>query len=230
MADASSIVQQNLLDAKAKLVAQEQAVLAELERIRKGIASIETTIDVVCSGDMLELDAGAPAEPKKAEKAAELATPADTNGNSSVAAPKTSTRGRGRTAKVKEPKPAKEPKAGRQPKAAKEPKAAKAPAEKGPKGTSGRASKRNNAGWQTYLHDEFKDKALTEVVETVFSRSPKTAMSSSDLIDTIFTSEIPKTERTSARDRLLNILSIGVSENKWYRVKPGQYSVSKDAQ
>jgi hypothetical protein len=219
MADASNIIQQNLLDAKAKLVAQEQDILAQLEKVRKGIESIETTIEVVCNGDVMAV-ATAPTTKRgrggrKAGKAAASISAADVNGKTVASpdaeegAPTRKPRGRGKGVRNKT--------------------AAKSTT-KAPRTPTRRSSKRNSTGWQSYLHDEFKDQALTDAVETVFSRSPKTAMSSADLIDKIFTADIPKAERTAARDRLLNILSIGVSENKWYRVKPGQYSISKDAQ
>lgn len=215
MADASSIVQQNLLDAKAKLLAQEQEVLAQLEQIRKGIESIETTIDVVCGdGSIVPVKTKSTKVAKAtATTSASVSSSADTNGAAPKSAAPVRKTARGRAKSTKAPKAT-----------------AKPSTKKAAKASSGRVLKRNNAGWQSYLHDEFKDMALTEVVETVFSRSPKTAMSSADLIDKIFTSDIPKAERTAARDRLLNILSIGVNENKWYRVKPGQYSISKDAQ
>ncbi|MBF2078508.1 MAG: hypothetical protein IGR76_08300, partial [Synechococcales cyanobacterium T60_A2020_003] len=90
-----------------------------------------------------------------------------------------------------------------------------------------RKSTKDDGGWQSFMVEEFKGKPLTEVVEVVFTRSPDALMGSTELIGQIFSADIPKKERTAARDRLLNILSIGVNEKKWYRAKPGQYTLTK---
>jgi hypothetical protein len=237
----SDVVRQNLLDAKAKLVAQEADLVSKLEQIRKGIEGIETTIQVV-GAEPDPVAVPKTRKPRTTAKPAEktpptASTPRKTRTPRAAKQPASLTKAPAKTAaKTTAPTakttkaPAKAPaKAAKAPaKAAKAPAKTKAPAPTAaPEAKKERKSSKEDAGWQTFMMDEFKGKPLTEVVEIVFNRSPQALMGSNELIGQIFSADIPKKERTSARDRLLNILSIGVNEKKWYRAKPGQYTLTK---
>lgn len=248
----SDVVRQNLLDAKAKLVSQEAELLSKLDQIRKGIEGIDTTIQVVGLESASVTSApktrktraktatkmAEPAETKTVEKAPRKATTPRKTRTPRVAkqATTTSKTPAKTAAKTASPsvKTAKAPAKSRGPAKAKAPAKSKAPAKAtttapvaAPAPKKERKSSKDDAGWQTFMMDEFKGKPLTEVVEIVFNRSPQALMGSNELIGQIFSADIPKKERTSARDRLLNILSIGVNEKKWYRAKPGQYTLTK---
>ncbi len=49
------------------------------------------------------------------------------------------------------------------------------------------------------------------------------------IIDAIFVDDIPKEVRSTARERVSNVLSVGAKSGKWYRGKLGKYSMSKAA-
>lgn len=49
------------------------------------------------------------------------------------------------------------------------------------------------------------------------------------IIDAIFTNNIPKEVRSTARERVSNVLSVGAKSGKWYREQLGKYSMSKAA-
>lgn len=49
------------------------------------------------------------------------------------------------------------------------------------------------------------------------------------IIDAIFTNDIPKQLRSTARERVSNVLSVGAKSGKWYRGQVGKYSMSKAA-
>ncbi|CAA9243910.1 hypothetical protein AVDCRST_MAG92-1678 [uncultured Coleofasciculus sp.] len=51
----------------------------------------------------------------------------------------------------------------------------------------------------------------------------------STILESLFVVEIPQAARSEARNRIANVLSIGLKSNKWYRGKKGQYSLSREA-
>lgn len=48
-------------------------------------------------------------------------------------------------------------------------------------------------------------------------------------IDAIFVKKMPKDVRSTARERVSNILSVGAKKGKWHRGDAGKYSMSKIA-
>lgn len=300
----ADVVRINLLKAREQLEEREKALMVELEQLRKGIDSIDTTIAMVCS-------------PMGLASIAIAALPSsDSNGhNGSVTSEATliatieevppAPKSRGGRPKSKTVAPSSQPKnkkgrpAGRPPKKAVE--AAIAPPEattlapkrrgrppknlatasvmdikiesptqtladageaivelnplpkaKGTKtakssktnkttrgrkkSTSrrgsparGRKAKSIDDGWQTFLVEDYKTKPLTEVVNEIFDTLPDAVLGSNELISRIFTSDISPDARKTARDRLLNILSIGVNENRLQRIKHGKYALIKPA-
>lgn len=83
--------------------------------------------------------------------------------------------------------------------------------------------------WQQYVKDEFYGATLSEAVAEVMQQHEKEVLEIAKIIDTIFTNDIPKEVRSTARERVSNVLSVGAKSGKWYRGKLGKYSMSKAA-
>lgn len=83
--------------------------------------------------------------------------------------------------------------------------------------------------WQQYVTGEFSSASLAEAVAQVMQQHEKKVVEIATIIDTIFTDEIPKEIRSTARERVSNVLSVGAKSGKWYRGKLGKYSMSKAA-
>ncbi len=76
--------------------------------------------------------------------------------------------------------------------------------------------------WQQYLQDEFITDSLAVAVFEVMQQQPKQVLEITTILDTIFVAEIPKDVRSTARERVSNILSVGAKKGKWYRGKLGK--------
>ncbi len=83
--------------------------------------------------------------------------------------------------------------------------------------------------WQQYVKDEFYDATLSEAVAEVMQQHSKQVLETATIIDAIFASDIPKEIKSTARERVSNVLSVGAKSGKWYRGKLGKYSMSKVA-
>ncbi len=83
--------------------------------------------------------------------------------------------------------------------------------------------------WSDYLRDEFSDATLSQAVSEVMQRQPEQVLETTAIVDAIFVDEIPPQVRSKARERVSNVLSVGVKKEKWYRGEVGSYSVSKAA-
>ncbi len=83
--------------------------------------------------------------------------------------------------------------------------------------------------WQQYVIGEFSNAPLAEAVAQVMQQHSKQVIEIATIIDAIFTSEIPKELRSTARERVSNVLSVGAKKGKWYRGLTGKYSMSKAA-
>ena len=83
--------------------------------------------------------------------------------------------------------------------------------------------------WQQYLQDEFVTDSLAVAVFEVMQQQPEQVLEITAILDTIFVAEIPKDVRSTARERVSNILSVGAKKGKWYRGQLGRYSMSKIA-
>lgn len=60
-------------------------------------------------------------------------------------------------------------------------------------------------------------------------RQPEQVLEIAAIVNAIFVDEIPQGVRTKARERVSNVLSIGVKKEKWYRGEAGSYSMAKAA-
>ncbi len=231
--DPSDVIRANLQDAKDKLASQESDLLSELEKVRKGIASLETTIDLVCSGAAISSNA-------VASLSIDVPETESTNGTAAAPAKKKAEKAPRKTPGRRGPKPSSAKVSSDSAKASSDSATTtkKTTGKRGPKKGStrsvksgrGKGSGRGTPGWKTYMHKEFQDIPLSEAVTTVLNRSPDSVLHSTDILRQIFdVDQMPKLQWTAARDRTLTILSTGVGDNKWYRGKPGHYSVSEAA-
>ncbi len=83
--------------------------------------------------------------------------------------------------------------------------------------------------WQQYVKGEFNGATLAEAVAQVMQQHSKKVLEIATIIDAIFTNDIPKEVKSTARERVSNVLSVGARNGKWYRGKLGKYSVSQAA-
>ncbi|NJN59742.1 MAG: hypothetical protein HC879_20790 [Leptolyngbyaceae cyanobacterium SL_5_9] len=88
---------------------------------------------------------------------------------------------------------------------------------------------RKTENWQQYMKREFGQSSLPEAVSRVLQSHPNEALETPTIVNAIFTDKMPLELRNQARDRVSNVLSVGLKDNKWYRGKKGCYSASKTA-
>ncbi len=79
--------------------------------------------------------------------------------------------------------------------------------------------------WHQYLRDEFNNATLSQAVSEVMQRQPEQVRKIAAIVDAIFVDEIPQGVRSKARERVSNVLSVGVKKGKWYRGEAGSYSM-----
>lgn len=219
----SNPVLSKLLEADSSLAVQENELMAQVEAIREKRHSLLTVIN------LFSPNGKAPATKQVAAKAAEVEELVAQLVPAVAESPSAKTE----TAPAKA-KAAAEPEAEPAPKgrgrgkgkgstaAKKQPSTAK----KGPKGTRGG---RKSENWQSYVRDQFRQTSLTVAVSTVMQQQPTGIFEVPDIIDAIFSDDMPGAIRTKARDRILHVLSAGVRDEQWYRGKMGQYSLSRNA-
>ena len=82
-------------------------------------------------------------------------------------------------------------------------------------------------GWREYVRDEYRKTPLPAVVAEVLKSQPKKVFEIAKVIDAIFVKTITPAARTSARERVSNILAEGARKKRWYRGKSGCYRFSK---
>lgn len=87
----------------------------------------------------------------------------------------------------------------------------------------------SSRGWQGYVRQEFAKLSLPEAVASVLQRHSDEVLGVPVIVNFLFVDEIPQAVRSEARNRVSNVLSIGLKNNKWYRGKKGQYSSSREA-
>ncbi len=211
-----------LLEVEADLTAQETQLNAQLVSIQEKRHSLKTVIDMFALGDDANAEsvvtpaptAITPAEVQNAEVEAEPTaldvklkelngaktdTPADAQVSAKVAKRQT--------------------------------KASSSPSSSKPAKKSAPAKKPSQQPdtWQQYVIGEFSNASLAEAVAQVMQQQKGRVLEIATIIDAIFTPEIPKELRSTARERISNVLSVGAKSGKWYRGKLGKYSISKAA-
>ncbi|MGJ3247409.1 MAG: hypothetical protein ACFE0I_15225 [Elainellaceae cyanobacterium] len=198
-----------LLDVDSELASREAMLAAQLEAVQEKRKSLQTVIHMFASpGDSLpasiSLEALTSNNGFAAESPAEMSASSDEEKDS----------GKPKSQKTKQNN-----KSTRQ-----STKTSKSSSKPQSKSTS-----KKSTDWQPYVRKEFRDRSLPQAVLTVLEEHPNDVVEVPSIIDTIFVDDIPKQARLSARDRLSNVLSVGLKNRKWYRGKTGHYSVSKDA-
>ncbi len=83
--------------------------------------------------------------------------------------------------------------------------------------------------WQQYLRDEFSNATLSQAVSEVMQQHSGQVLEIAAIVNAIFVDAIPQRVRSKARERVSNVLSVGVKKEKWYRGEAGSYSMSKAA-
>jgi len=83
--------------------------------------------------------------------------------------------------------------------------------------------------WQQYVKEDFINASLAEAVAGVVQQQQEQVLEITTILDAIFAQEMPQELRSKARERVSNVLSVGVKKGKWYRGQAGRYSMSKAA-
>jgi hypothetical protein len=86
-----------------------------------------------------------------------------------------------------------------------------------------------DTAWRRYMRKEFAKTSLPEAVAHILHQQPDKVFEVPTIVDALFIEATPKDARNDARNRVSNVLSIGLKNNKWYRGKKGQYSLSQTA-
>lgn len=199
-----------LLEADSTLAAQEAELQAQVEAVREKRNSLKTVIDMFASTGALASSSAKTAKVSPAAKKAALKTAEEV-----VAAPAPEPEAAAPEAPAATEKTKKGTRTPRQQKAAKAPRVPK-------------VSKKKQ-GWQHYVREEYRKTSLPEAVSGVLEGEPNTVFSIPTVIDVVFEDDIPKEAWKQAQNRVSNILSTGVKDNKWHRGKTGHYSVSSES-
>ena len=208
-----------LLEADAQLAAQEARLSTQLESVQSKRQSLRSVIALFT------------AEEDTTTQTAALVVPAPTeelNGKSEPTVLEAATSERETASTTATTKPETQPVEDSQ--LAKAPQPSSSPQRKQTKKSApAKKTARKTQRWQEYLRDEFSNATLSEAVSEVLQHQPDQLLEIAAVVDAIFVEEIPKEVRTTARERVSNVLSDGVRKNKWYRAQAGSYSLSEAA-
>jgi hypothetical protein len=221
--DTSNPTVTKLLEADAFLATQEVELNAQLQSIHEKRRSLKTVIDLFAPTDTATATPIAtPAQTPVADESAEVTDEQTESTTEDVVTPE-----------PESPKPdtTTDAKASTVSDATKrQTKKNSAPAGKKPSAKS--LPKKTNSEqetWQQYLREEFSNATLATAVSEVMQRQPKQVLEIAAIVEAIFVDEIPSQVRSKARERVSNVLSVGVKKEKWYRGEVGSYSMSKAA-
>lgn len=222
--DTSNPTVAKLLEVDAELATTEVELSAQLQSIQEKRRSLKTVIDLFAPTDTATTTPIAtPAPTPVAEVEAEVTNEqAEQPTVEDVAEPEIDTSKTDTTADTEAstvPDPQK-----RQIKKNSSPASKKQNAKSLPKKTN-----KEQETWQQYLRSEFSNTTLATAVSEVMQRQPHQILEIAAILDAIFVDEIPQGVRSKARERVSNVLSVGVKKEKWYRGGSGSYSMSKVA-
>ena len=222
--DTSNPTVAKLLEADAELATTEAQLNAQLQSIQEKRRSLKTVIDLFAPTDTTTATPIAtPPETPVAEESAEVvAQQAEPTAQDVVTleADQSETDATADTEASTVPDPQK-----RQTKKNSVPASQKPSAKSLPK----KKTNEEQDTWQQYLRSEFSNATLSQAVSEVMQRQPKHVLETTAIVDAIFVDEIPPQVRSKARERVSNVLSVGVKKEKWYRGEAGSYSISKAA-
>ncbi len=213
-----------LLEVDAELATNEAQLSAQLQSIQEKRHSLKTVIDLFAPTDTATATPIAtPAQTTVAEAEAEVVEEQAEPTAEDVATPELDTSKTDTTVDVETPTV---PATRKQ-----QSKKNSAPASKkqSAKSTPTKNPNKEQETWQQYLRSEFSNATLATAVSEVMQRQPHQVLETAAIVDAIFVDEIPPQVRSKARERVSNVLSVGVKKEKWYRGEAGSYSLSKAA-
>lgn len=188
-----------LLEADAALVAQAATLTAQLEAIEEKRQGLQTVIELFSSTDVNP--------PQQQSQRDEQSQPAPAPSHTSIKVPQETAdskkqASKGTKASGKERKPARATRRSQEAEKAK--------------------------GWQHYIRKEFAKLSLPQAVASVMQSQPEAVLGVPEIVNTLFVDATPQAARNDARNRVSNVLSTGLKDDKWYRAKKGQYSLSRE--
>lgn len=213
-----------LLEADADLAATEVELNAQIASVQEKRHSLKTVIEMFVPIDTATAPIATPAQPPEAVAAqqVESTSPEQSPVVQDVASPEL----KGASADATEAEaPAAPTPQKRQVKKNLSPDSSK----QSKKSASIKKPSQQADTWQQCVKDEFSDATLSVAVAEVMQQRSGEVLEITTIIDAIFTHEIPKEVKSTARERVSNVLSVGAKNGKWYRGKLGKYSVSKAA-
>jgi len=202
-----------LLEVDAELAAQVAALTVQLEEVQEKRRSLQTVVAMFTPTDSSAVLVEQQPQTPTPEVNGQLEPATEVLLEPSGGAPMAEVNGEVTTDSSTEPSEEPQPSSGKR-RSARVGKAAK---------PTGRAK-----GWQHYLLPEFANLSLPEAVAVVLQHQGDEVFEASTIIDSLFVDEIPQAVRSEARNRIANVLSIGLKQNRWYRAKKGQYSLSRE--
>ena len=221
--DISNPTVAKLLEADAHLAAQEVELSAQLTSVQEKRRSLKTVIDLfaptnTATTTAIATPAQTPVALSEAEVAEEIVEPiAQDEATIELDQPETDTTVDAKTPAVPDTQK-------RQAHKNSYTASKKQNAKSAPKKTSSELET-----WQQYLRSEFNNATLSQAVSEVMQQHSVQVLEIAAILHTIFVDEIPQGVRTKARERVSNVLSVGVKKEKWYRGAAGSYSMSKTA-
>ncbi|MEB3356870.1 MAG: hypothetical protein VKK04_09100 [Synechococcales bacterium] len=83
--------------------------------------------------------------------------------------------------------------------------------------------------WQDYICPEFQEVSFPKAVEFILVEHFDDGADAATIMNELFVDSIPDEARKRGRNRLSNVLAVGLQNQKWYRNKAGAYIISKAA-
>lgn len=212
-----------LLEADADLAAQEVELNAQIQSIGEKRHSLKTVINMFASVDTATTPIATSAQPEVVTaQQVESVPPTQLKVVQDVASPELN----GSDVDTTE---AESPTVSTPPKRQAKKNSSSATSKQSKKSAPIKKSSKEVDTWQQYVKDEFNGASLSEAVTEVMQQHSGEVLEITTIIDAIFTDEIPKQVRSTARERVSNVLSVGAKNGKWFRGKLGKYSMSKAA-
>lgn len=213
-----------LLEADADLAAQEVELNAHLTSVQEKRYSLRTVIDMFAPVDTATAPIATSAEPPEtvATQQVESTPPTQSTVVQNVASPELN----GANVDTTE---SETPIASTPPKRQAQKNSSSASSKQSKKSAAVKKPSKTPDTWQQYVKDEFNSASLAEAVAEVMQQHEEEVLEITTIIDTIFSADIPKEIRSTARERVSNVLSVGAKSGKWYRGKLGKYSMSQAA-
>ncbi len=196
-----------LLEADADLAAQEVELNAQIQSIGEKRHSLKTVINMFAPVDTAATPIATSAQPSEAVAAqqVESTSPEQSPVVQDVASPEV----KGANVDTTE---AEAPTASTPSKRQAKKNSSSATSKQSKKSASIKKPSQQADTWQQYVKDEFDSASLAEAVAEVMQQHEKEVVEISTILDTIFTNDVPKELRSTARERVSNVLSVGAKK------------------